>query len=104
MTLVDTLPAIFSQLTMIESKLRNLTSQTNDVSGGAVSSARLTQSLECLMQHLTVLLLSTIACAMAERKYTMKTNALLGQPKKFNSTLTLWLEFVDTLPRADSPQ
>jgi len=104
MTLVDTLPAIFSQLTTIESKLRNLTSQTNDVSEGAVSSARLTQSLECIMQHLTVLLLSTIACAMAERKYTLKTNALLGQPKKFNSTLTLWLEFVDTLPRADSPQ
>lgn len=104
MTLVDTLPAIFTQLTAIESKLRNLTSQTDDASEGAVSSARLTQSLECIMQHLTVLLLSTIACAVAERKYRLKTNALLGQSKKFNSTLTLWFEFVDTLPRTDSPQ
>jgi len=41
---------------------------------------------------------------MAKRKYGLKTNALLGQSKKFNSALTLWFEFVDTLPRTDSPQ
>ena len=104
MTLVDTLPAIFSHLTAIESKLRNLTSQTDNVSEGAVSSARLTQSLECIMQHLTVLLPSPITCAVAERKYRLKASALLGQSKKFNSTLTLWFEFVNTLPRTDSPQ
>jgi hypothetical protein len=67
-TLVDTLPAIFTQLTAIESKLRDLTIQMDATSEEAVSSARLTRNLECIMQHFTVLLLSTIACAVTKRK------------------------------------
>ncbi|KAH9203869.1 hypothetical protein DL95DRAFT_472004 [Leptodontidium sp. 2 PMI_412] len=53
-TLVNTLPAIFTQFTLIEGKLQELTNRMDARSEEAITSARLTRSLESIVQHLMI--------------------------------------------------